>query len=201
MIRRKRLVYVIAGILVFFVLTLSIAFAALSTTLNITMNKVTQQAMSWNIGFQTGTITGVASGNNTNSIECGTATATATSISTFNTTLSQAGDMCAYTFKLLNNGTVPGKISAINITKPTTWSGTCSISGSTMTCGNFVFKLRYDSATSNSLVAVNNTIAGKTGSSAVQKTLVLTVEYTGDSYESEDYELGTYKYQLSFVQG
>ena len=198
MIRNKRIIYtffIIIGVLVF---TLGIAFAALSQTLNITVNKVTQQAMTWNIGFQTGTVTGTATGTNTNLVTCGNATATATSITGLTGRLTQPGDKCAYTFKIVNNGTITGKISKITVTSPDNWD--CDITGSTMVCGNFTFKLRYNNATSTTLVAVNDTIAPKSGSTATTKTVVLTIEYGNEYEEFEDYDLSNYEYKLTFAQ-
>ena len=44
-----------------------------------TTSKVTQSALTWNMGIQSGSITGVATGNITE-MECGTATATTSQI-------------------------------------------------------------------------------------------------------------------------
>ena len=197
MIRNKALVISLITLVIVLLLSISIGYAALSKTLTMTTNKITQNAMSWDIGFETGTITGVAT-SSTGTADCGTATATKTTISGISTTLTGAGDKCAYTFKILNNGSIGGKITAINITKPT--STTCSISGSTMVCGDITYKLHYDSATSTSLVAVNNTIAAKSGSTATQKTVVLTIEYTGTTASATDYSQSGFSYKITYGQ-
>ena len=198
MIRRKKLVISIAILLGVILITIAIAYAALSTTLTVTMNKTTQNAMTWSIGFHTGTVSGVASNTGNNgSISCGSATATATTISGVNPSFDTANGMCAYTFKIRNNGTIAGKISAITITKPVS---SCTTSGSTMTCGNFVYKLRYNSSSSTTLVAVNDTIAAKSGSTATEKTVVLTVEHSNMSGETGAYNQNNFNYQLTFAQ-
>ena len=196
MIRRKRLIFTIIIALTVAIASISVGYAALSTTLNITMNKITQNAMTWNIGFKTGTVSGTISTNLSGSAYCGSATATATTISNVKPSLGP-GDKCSYTFYILNNGTIGGKISSINITKPT--STTCSTSGSTMTCGNVTYKLRYTSATSSSLVAAGDTIAAKSGSTATSKTVVLTIEHNG-SAETGAYTQSGFEYTINFAQ-
>ena len=160
-IRRKKLVVILLVIAVVLLSSMSVMYAALSTSLTVTTNKITQNAMSWNIGFVEGTITGssMTSGGHE---DCGTATATATTITGVTPTLSGIGEGCSYPFTIRNNGTIGGKISSITITKPT--DTTCTISGSTMVCGKITYKLHYNSATSTSLVANNDTIAAKSGS-------------------------------------
>lgn len=196
MIRRKKLIFTIILVLVITIVSISIGYAALSTTLTITMNKVTQNAMTWDIGFKTGTVTGSVTTNNSGSASCGSATATATTISGVAPSLAM-GDKCAYTFYIQNNGTIAGKISSINITKPT--STTCTTSGSTMTCGNITYKLRYTSATSTTLVATGNTIAAKSGSTATSKTVVLTIEHNGNA-ETAAYTQSGFQYTINYAQ-
>ena len=69
-----------------------------------------------------------------------------------------------------------------------------------MTCGNFVYKLRYNSSSSTTLVAVNDTIAAKSGSTATEKTVVLTVEHSNMSGETGAYNQNNFNYQLTFAQ-
>jgi len=197
MVRKNNLV-LISGILIVLVLFLTIAYAALSTTLKPKFTGITQSAMSWNVGFKTGTVTGTASGT-TSGITCGSATATATTISGINVSISNPGDKCSYTFQIQNNGTIGAKISAITPTKPA--NTTCATaSASTMVCGNITYKLRADSATSSTLLAVGNTIAAKSGSTATLKTVVLTAEYSGSSASSDDFYQTGFAYTINFTQ-
>ena len=59
MIRNKILIRNILIVTAVLVAVTSIAFAALSKTLNISANRVTQSAQTWNIGFETGTVASV----------------------------------------------------------------------------------------------------------------------------------------------
>lgn len=196
MVRRKKLVLTFSIIAIVLLCSISIGYAALSKTLKITVS-TTQNAMTWDIGFQTGTITGVAT-STTGAASCGTATVTQTAITGISTTLTGVGDMCAYTFKILNNGTVGGIISTINITKPA--DTTCTISGSTMVCGDITYKLHYNTSSSTSLVAVGDIILEKSGSTATEKTVVLTIEHTGSTASTTDYNQSGFAYQITYSQ-
>ena len=198
MIRNKKLVITFFIVLAVLLVSVSIAYAALSTTLTITTNKITQNAMTWDIGFEAGSITGEARVNNSSSVSCGEATATKTAITGISTSLSGVGDECAYTFTIRNNGTIGGKITAINITKPA--STTCTINGSTMVCGSITYKLHYNNATSTSLVAKNDTINPKSGSTPTNKTVVLTITHTGTIASATDFNQTGFAYNLTFSQ-
>lgn len=198
MIRNKKFVNTLFIILITLLLSTFIAFSALQTTLNITVNKTTQNALTWNIGFITGTIEGTATGTNTSLMSCGSGTATATTISGIKVKLANKGDYCSYTFKIQNTGNIAGKISSISVTKP---SGvTCSVTDSTMVCGNITYKLHYDTATSTTLVKANDTIAAKSGSTATTKTIVLTAEYTGTNLSEEDFSQSGFAYTINYTQ-
>lgn len=195
--RNKNMIIIIITLLIF-ILILTTAYASLSTTLSPKFTGITQNAMTWSIGFKTGTVTGTASGN-TSGITCGSATATATTLSGINVSLSNPGDKCSYTFQIQNNGTIGAKISAITPKKPS--DATCqTVSGSTIVCGNITYKLRADSATSNTLLAVGNTIAGKSGSTATLKTVVLTAEYSGATASTDDFYQTGFGYTINFTQ-
>ncbi len=198
MIRNKILIRNILIVTAVLVAVTSIAFAALSKTLNISANRVTQSAQTWNIGFETGTVNGVLTATDPRMATCGAATVTSDTISGINVILENIGDKCAYTFNLKNNGTIGGKLTNLVVTKPTSTS--CSTSGSTMVCGNITYKLRYDTATSNTLVALNDTIAPKSGSTPTTKIVVLTAEYTGSSLATDDFQQKGFAYTLTYSQ-
>ena len=198
MIRDKKFVVIVICSLVATLFSISIAYASLQSTLVTTLNQMSQEAMTWDIAFVTGTITGQAVVNNSGNISCGTATATATTISGIAPTLSDVGDKCAYTFTIRNDGTIGGEISSITITDP---SGlTCTKTGSTMVCGDITYKLHYDSASSTTLVAVNDTIDPKVGNTATTRTVVLTVEYTGSTAAEDDFTQSGFSYTILYAQ-
>ena len=148
---------------------LSIAYAALSATLTITMGKVTQNALSWNVGFETGTVTGTKTGG----APCGQATATADTVTVANTTLQTLHDKCVYKLKIKNTGSVAAQLSSITAKSPS--SVTCNTSTtSQMVCGNITYKLTTDAAGS-SLLGTGGTLAATSGTLDVY----LSAEYTG----------------------
>ncbi len=198
MIRKKRFVIVLIVVVVVLLLSVSIAYAALSSTLTITTQKITQQVLTWDIGFNPGTVTCTVVTNNSGLTSCGTATVTATTISGIDAIVSEAGDKCACTFTILNKGSIAGKISTINITKPE--NTTCTTSGSTMTCGNIVYKLHYSTASSTSLVSVNDTIAAQSGSTPTSKTVVLTIEHSSSTGPTNDVYQRGFAYNILYTQ-
>ena len=78
---------------------IAVAYAALSATLNITFNKISQDALVWNVGFETGTVTATASGSS--SISCGEASVTANTVTIANTVLGTLHDKCIYKLKVI----------------------------------------------------------------------------------------------------
>ena len=161
---------------------IGIAYAALSTTLTITMNKVTQNALTWNVAFTTGTVTGTAAGTSGTGRSCGNATVTANSVTVADTTLSKPGDKCTYALTIKNTGGIAASLGSITGTAPT--STTCNITnastsaGASMVCGNLTYKIGTDA--SGTALKTGTTIAASTGTQAVY----LIVEYTGTSLNS-----------------
>ena len=155
-----------------------VAYAALSTTLNITFGTITQNALSWNVGFQTGTITGTKTGSD--GAICGEATATASTVSIANTKLETLHDKCVYHLVIKNTGTIDALLQSISAKTPT--STTCNTATtSQMVCGNITYKLTSDSQ-GLSLLGTNNTLVASTGTLDVY----LTAEYTGTETGSSE---------------
>ena len=155
---------------------LAVAYAALSTALNITFGSVTQNALTWNVGFEPGAITGTKTG----SAVCGEATATASTVSVANTTLTTLHDKCVYKLKVKNTGSVDADLSTISAKTPT--STTCDTSvTSKMICGNITYTLTSDQA-GQSLLGTGNTLVATTGTLDVY----LTAEYTGTTTGSSN---------------
>ena len=174
-------------------LALGIGYAALSATMNITSNKVTENALTWNIGFQSESVSGVPSGSDTSYMQCGTVTANASQVSGVRAILSDVGDKCSYTLHIVNSGDIAAKISSISTTNPTGY--TCTTTGSTMVCGDITYKLRYTSSTSTSYLAVNDSFAAS-GTTPVY----LTIEYTGNTAAADDFEQNNFGYTIVFGQ-
>ncbi|MBR4693336.1 MAG: hypothetical protein IKQ06_04680 [Bacilli bacterium] len=170
--KKNRQTIIIVTILCACLFGLAIAYAALSATLQITFGNVTQNALSWNVGFEPGTVQGTKTGTNT---VCGEATATASTVSIANTTLTTLHDKCVYHFVVKNTGTVDALLSSISAKTPSSVS--CDTSEtSQMVCANITYRLTSDSA-GLSLLGANNTLVANTGTLDVY----LTAEYTGTS--------------------
>ena len=113
----------------------TVAYAALSATINITVNKITQNAVTWNVAFATGTVTPTVGGTSSDvGRSCGNATVTATTVMVANTTLSKPDDSCTYELTIQNTGDIDAILSTITPVTPT--SATCTNSGASMVCGN-----------------------------------------------------------------
>ena len=157
-----------------------IAYAALSTTLTITTNKVTQNALTWNVAFTTGTVNATVGGTGSAGRSCGAATVTANSVTVADTTLSKPGDSCTYALTIKNTGGIDAKLGTLTGTKPTDQGVTCTVNnastsaGASMVCGNLTYKITTDAA-GNTPLKTNTTIAKTSGSQAVY----LIVSYTG----------------------
>lgn len=158
------------------ILGLSIAYAALSATLNVTVGKITQNSLSWNVGFQTGSVTGTAYG--ATGLVCGTATVTANTVSIANSTLTTLHDKCTYPLTIQNTGTVGATLG--NIAQLTPSGVSCTGSGATMVCGNITYKLATNQAGST-LLTTNLDLAAQTGTQPVY----FIAEYTGETTGGE----------------
>ena len=139
--RKKMYISVLA--LIIAIVGLSVAYAALSTTLNINFGDVTQNTLSWSVGFEGSTAEGEASGTGATGRTCGTATITSSSVNLATTTISKPGDKCTYSLTIKNSGTIDANLSSITPKNPNSIS--CETStGSTMVCGNITYKLTTD---------------------------------------------------------
>lgn len=185
--------YVLLGVLSIMIIGLSIAFAALSSTLNITFGNVTQSAESWNIAFKTGTgVAGTAKGTSTTGRTCGTANITATTATIADTTLSKPGDSCTWPLTVENKGTIDATLATITPTAPT--SVTCTNSGASMVCGNITYKITTDENAATLLKT-----GGKLAKSGTQQ-IYLTATYTGSTLSATKVVQSGAKFSLVYNQ-
>lgn len=194
--RRNLQVLLVGAILM--VVGISVAFAALSTALNITTNSVTSLGspdISWNIGFTGTSATATVGGTSATGRSCGTATITATSVTVGATTLSKPDDSCTYTLTIKNSGTITGTLASITPTKPTGTNVTCgTASGSTMVCGNITYKLTTDSTGSTALTTGGQLAANGT------RTIYLVIKYTGSSLNSSAVTQSSGSFAITYNQ-
>ena len=189
--RNVKFMILVAAILV---TSVGIAYALLSTTLNVTISSVTQSAMSWDIKF-IGTPSVTAGGTSATGRSCGAATIDTGSlgVTVAATTLSKPEDKCVYTLQIKNNGTVPAKLGSIGFTGPTE-ATSCTSDGAQKECGNITYTIATNN-TGTSLLAVNSTLAVNE-----TKTIYLIMEYTGDELNASAVTHTGSKFTLGYVQ-
>ena len=170
-----------------------IAYAALSTTLTMTFGNVTQNALTWNVGFTGSSATATEGGTSSTGRICGAATITANSVTVDNTTLSKPGDSCTYALKVKNSGTMPAKFNTITPTAPT--GITCqTASGGNLVCGNITYKLTSDAAGAN-IITTGNTVAVNT-----EQNIYLVIIYSGEDVNDDAVTQSGAKFTLNYIQ-
>lgn len=180
-------------ILFLIVISISVAYAALSTNLTVTASKITQNALTWNVGFTGTSATATSSGTSNTGLSCGTATITSTSVTIANSTLSKPGDTCIYALTIKNSGTIPAKLNTITPTAPT--SVTCgTASGGLLVCGNITYRLASNNAgtttlTTGGVLAANATLP-----------VYLSISYTGTGVNSSAVTQNSAKFTINYVQ-
>lgn len=169
-------VFIIISTLCVAVIALTIAYAALSSTLRINFGNITQSEQSWSVAFIGSEVDGVASGSSQTGLTCGKASISADQVTVSNTTISKPGDKCVYSLSIKNNGSINAVLQTISNVKP---SGiTCTESVASMVCGNITYKLATDS--NGSTLLSNNTALNASDTLSVY----LVVEYTGVNVSS-----------------
>ena len=182
----------ILTILVALILFITVAYAALSTTLTITTNQVTQSAFTWNVAFNGSSASGTSSGTSTTGLSCGTATITATTVTVGNTTISKPDDKCTYTLTVKNTGSIDAVLNTIQYKK----AGSSSYSsGSTFTDGNLTYGL-YTDNTGTTALSTGGTLAKTSGS----LTIYLVIKYSGTSLNSSAVTQSGASFQLIYNQ-
>ena len=181
--KNKKGSYIIMGVLSVMILGLSIAFAALSATLNINFGNVNQTVQTWNVGFDT---TGspkaaTASGSSATGRTCGAATITATTVTIANTELSKPDDACRWDLVIKNSGTINAKITGITATNPTGTGVSCTGSGAQIVCGNITYTLAKNTGGST-LLSTSDTIPATTGNTL---NVYLIAKYTSNTPAAE----------------
>lgn len=189
--------YVIIAILVIVVVGLSVAYAALSATLNITINKVTQNPITWDVHFKSETVTGQVptSVTSTTGYECGSATAEGQTVSVANSKLSKPGDRCYWPLTIQNAGGITAKLGSIGVTDPTGLTCTGKTENQpVMVCGKITYKITTD-ANGNTLLATNSTIAANG-----QQIVYLQAIYNSDTVSSVEESQTGAKFSLVYNQ-
>lgn len=191
----RKSLFVIVTILAVAVLGLSIAYAALSTTLTARLGQVSQSAQVWAVGFEEGTVAGQKSGTSTEDITCSNATvSTSQAAVTGDVILQKPGDTCTYQLKIKNTGSIDANLSLITPTQP---SGvTCeSASGAKMVCGNITYKLTTDQA-GETLLTADRLLVKTTG----ELTVYLIATFSGTTVSSSEVTHTGVQFTLNYSQ-
>ena len=191
--QQLRFLLIVAAVLISGV---GIAYAIFQTTLTITFNKVTQNAITWDIGFDTSggtSVTATAAGTSATGRSCGTATLTANSVSVAATTVSKPGDKCTYTLTIKNNGTVPGTLTAITPTNPSGSGVSCTQSGASITCGKVKYSLTTDAAGSTLLTTGGSALAAN-----ASRTIYLVIAFNGNEAQTTAVTQTNAKFTLKY---
>lgn len=175
---KKNLSKIVIG-LVIIVGMITIAYAYLSTTLTLKYNKITQSALTWNVGFVEGTIAATPDSTSSTGFSCGNVTATPTTVTVANTSLSKPGDKCVWELTIQNNGSIDATLETISATAPTGTGVTCTIESANnmMTCGNIIYKIASTATGYTLLTTTNKTITKVTNGTPGTMTVYLLAYY------------------------
>lgn len=187
----------VVAVLCTLLLGVTMAYAVLSQQLNITMESVTQNSLTWNVGFDTSTtVSPVKTGSA--SASCGAANVTANNVSiTGSTVLLAPGDKCTYHLKIKNTGSIDANLASITPTSPTsTDTGmTCTANTSSIVCDNISYLLTTDAAGTSPLTT-GLTLAHTSGTLDVY----LVASFTGESQTASDQVQTSASFQLVYNQ-
>ena len=201
--RNKKLTQILVAI-VLTIAGLSVAFAALSATLNITTSSVTQKGsdvVTWNVGFVGSSATPTVGGSSSVGRTCKNATITSSQVSIESgVVLSKPGDSCTYELTIKNSGTIPALLSTITPTSPTGTGVTCTpTAGSTtnsakIVCGNITYTLA-GSANGNT-----NFVTGTSLNANQSTTVYLIAAFTGSTPATSAVTQSGAAFQIYYVQ-
>ena len=185
----------ILGVALVMVVSIGIAYAALSATLTVTTNKVTQNALTWAITMSCSKTNDV--GTSTTGRSCGevrSSTNGTTAVIIEDTTLSKPEDGCVYKCTITNSGTIGARINPTNGIVPTsptstTCTNTTASSSATakMVCGNITYGIYASATVSGTTITTTNQTIPSTGvaiAAGGTKDVYLVVQYTGSGVNS-----------------
>ena len=198
--------YIILGVVSCLVVVMSIAFAALSTTLTINFGNVTQSVQTFNFSVPDGTYNATEGGtSDTVGRSCAAATVSSNVVTIPNISLSKPDDSCTWDFNINNTGTIAAKITAVTPTKPyagtsgTTLATCATAAGGSLVCGNISYTFSYNSSgtTYTAFPAAPNLTLAATSST---KALRLEAKYTGTGVNSSAVYQKSAKFVLTCAQ-
>jgi len=197
--------YMIALIIVMVVLFgVAVAYAALSATLTITTNKVTQSVQTWGHTMSCSKTSDV--GTSATGRSCGAISVNGTAATVADTTLSKPEDGCVYKCTITNSGSIASKITGIVPTAPTSTScGTTTSASSSatakMVCGNLTYGIYASASVSGTTITTSNlTVPTAAISASGTKDFYLVVQYTGTGVNSSAVTQSNGKFTFTIAQ-
>ena len=171
------------------VVGLSVAYAALSTSLSIS-GTATVNSATWQVEFVEGAWDTPVGSAVTSGPEFGV-----TSLSNIGVTLVKPGDKAVYRFKVHNKGTLPAKLSAGTSVGTISCTGGANQSEADTTCSNIIYTLTYGDG---KVPTADDTLAA-----SEQKDLILTVEFKSSAatVPSSAVTVNGISATLEYVQG
>jgi len=190
--KERKNMYISIIALIIGIIGVTIGYAALSATLNVNFGNVTQNAITWDVGFIGTTVEGASDGTSDTGRSCGTASITPSTVTLGATSLSKPGDKCTYPLTIKNNGGITAELTSIIPKIPTSIS--CDETSSSMICGNITYKLTSDAAGETPL-SVNSTLD-------IDKeiTAYLVVAYTGNTLNTADITQSNGGFTITYSQ-
>ncbi len=176
------------------VVCISVAYAALSSTLKINFGNVIQEPVTWNVGFSGSSYAGVAGSNNSSKTVCGSASITANTV-TINPKIGGVGDSCFYEIPIKNSGTIDAKIDSIRIFAPDGVMCTQSATPPRLECGAIAYAFTYKVATSTAYPKVGDILAA-----GQSRTIDLSLKYIKPTTELVDFTQNGFKFMINYVQ-
>ena len=169
--KNKKMIGIAVIALVVSLVSVGIAFAAMSQNLTINGGGAFNPA-NWSVKFNTSSLVVTPVGDATGT----TPTITATTIGTYAVTLTKPGDSVNYLFKVENSGDLDAAIANLSKDAPTcTGTGSSATTDAALVCGNLVYTLTYNTV-NGTPVALTDTLAKNSGT-PTQVTMVLNIEY------------------------
>lgn len=164
-------------------MSVSIAYALMQTTLYITFSNVKQDALKWEVVFEGPTatpteITPTVLGTSDTGRVCGKANVTSTRISLNDITLSKPSDGCIYEITVKNKGTIDAQLATITAKNPASTS--CTGTGPKIECGNITYKLTTDFS-GNTLLPIRDNDKTTVTKNNGTKTIYLHVNFNKES--------------------
>ena len=197
--------YVIAlTIAIVSIVSIAIAYAALSQALTITTNKITQSAQTWGHTMSCSKTNDI--GTSTTGRTCGAISVSGTAATVADTTLSKPLDACVYKCTITNSGSIPSKISAVAPTAPTsTTCGTNTSASSSatakMVCGNITYGIYASASVSGTTITTTNlTVPTAAIAASGTKDVYLVVQYTGSGVNSSAVTQSAGKFTITMAQ-